>query len=313
MYTKLFILVVFALIAQYLYRNYKLSEETFESHEHYKLVSDYFIGEKVNKRKPILWMHTSTEVNARNWQSFYSRNNTKLNQPYLQITMKSIYDKCKDSFNICLIDDDSFKSLLSWNIELDDLAEPIKSHYRKLGICMILHHYGGMVVPQSLLCIKNLIELYENGMSKNNMFVVENKNNGVTHDQSPYFPDTVMMACRRKNQCMQKFIEYQEELYKDKTFQSDFIGNNSLWLNKRSDLTVVNGSLIGLKKSNGSPFTIQELLGTSDVSLPEKIYAIYVPQQEILNRPKYSWFARMSPKQILGSSFLFSKYANGSY
>jgi hypothetical protein len=45
MYTKLIILIVFALISQYLYRGYKLSNEMFESDEHYKLVSDYFIGE----------------------------------------------------------------------------------------------------------------------------------------------------------------------------------------------------------------------------------------------------------------------------
>ena len=72
MYTQLIILVVFGIIAQYLYKNYKLSEESFESHEHYKLVNQYFIGEKASRRKPILWIHTSTEVNARNWESFYS-------------------------------------------------------------------------------------------------------------------------------------------------------------------------------------------------------------------------------------------------
>lgn len=33
----------------------------FESHERHQLVSDYFIGEKMSKRKPILWMHTELQ------------------------------------------------------------------------------------------------------------------------------------------------------------------------------------------------------------------------------------------------------------
>ena len=35
--------------------------------------------------KPIIWIHMVRDINARNWLSFYSRNSTKLNQPYLFI------------------------------------------------------------------------------------------------------------------------------------------------------------------------------------------------------------------------------------
>ena len=311
-YTKLIILIVFGVISQYMYRNYKLSEELYESQEHYLLVSDYFIGEKMCKRKPVLWIHTSTELNARNWESFYSRSNKHLNQPYLQITMKSIYDKCKESFNICLIDDDVFRRLLSWNIELDDLAEPMKSHYRTLGMSMLLYHYGGMVVPQSMLCVKNLIDIYHTGLSKNNMFVLENTTRD-SHISDIYYPDTKMMSCKKKSVCMKEFIDYQEELYKDKTSQSDFIGNTRSWLKHRSDVTIVDGKYIGLKKTDGSPVLLEEILGTHHIDLPETTYGIYLPQQEILARSKYSWFARMSTDQILNSSFLFAKYALSSY
>lgn len=310
MYTELIILTLFSIIARYLYHNYRLSEEMFESHEHYLLVSDYYIGKKMSRRKPILWIHTSTEVNARNWESFCSRNNTKLNQPYLQITMKSIYDKCNDSFNICLIDDDVFRRLLSWNIDLDDLADPMKSHYRKLGMSMLLYHYGGMLVPQSLLCVKNLHDMYTNGVT-NGMFVVENINKGITHDQAPYFPDTCMMGCKKKSKLMNKFIEFQEELYKDKSGQADFIGNESLWLNK--NVTALDGSYIGIKKIDGTPVSLEELLGTSHISIPESIYGIYLPQKEILSRTKYNWFARMSPEQILNSQLMITKYILASY
>ena len=275
----------------------------FESHEHYVLVSDYFIGEKMNRRKPILWMHTSTEVNARNWESFYSRNTTKLNQPYLQITMKSVYDKCKDSFNICLIDDDVFRRLLSWNIDLEDLADPMKSHYRQLGLSMILHQYGGLLVPQSFLCTRNLLDLYQN--VSHSMFAVESINHGITCDQSPFFPSMSMMACKKKSAKMNEFIEYQEALYKDRTNQPDFIGNTSLWLQR--NVHVIDGSYVGIKKVDGTPVVIEEILGMSDLTLPS-IYGIYLPQDEILSRTKYNWFARMSVKQILKSQLTITKF-----
>ncbi len=302
MNTKWLILVIFGLIANYLYYQYKQSEETFESCEHYKLVSEYFL-EEGNKQKPILWIHTSTEINARNWESFGSRNTTKLNQPYLHMTMKSIYDKCKDSFNVCLINDDSFASLLSWNIQLDDLSDPIKTHYRKLGLCMILHEYGGILVPQSFLCRQDLKPL-----SRELNFSIETINHSV--NQKVYLPDTIFMGCKKKNKSMKQLIDYQEQLYKDKTEQCDFNGSVSAWL--QHHFKIIDGSWIGIKKIDHSPVTLQELLGTTELQLPFH-YGIYMPQEEILQRPKYSWFARMSTDQILESSFLFSKFVKDSY
>jgi len=302
MYTQFILFIVFFIIAKYIYSNYKLSEELFESNEHYQLVSDYFIGEKMNRRKPILWIHTSTEVNARNWQSFCSRNSTKLNQPYLQITMKSIYDACKDSFNICLVDDDVFRRLLSWNIDLDDLADPVKSHYRNLGMSMILHQYGGMFVPQSFLCMKNLIKMYHDGLSTNTMFVVENINR--TTDESIYVPDIHFMGCKKKSSMMQQWIDYQEKMYLDKTAQSDIIGTD--WLLQKN-ITIVDGKYIGVKKINGDPLTIDELLGTEPIDI-DLYNGILLPQEEILSRFKYAWFARMSPEQILQSTLMINKY-----
>jgi len=279
------------MISKYLYYQFKQCEDMFESNEHYNLVSEYFL-EKGRKDKPILWIHTSTEINSRNWESFMSRSSRKLNQPYLQLTMKSIYEHCKDSFNICLINDDSFSSLLSWNIDLPDLAEPMKSHYRTLGLSMILYEYGGMVVPQSFLCKKDLYPLYKP------IFFMEQRNTGIS--EHIYLPSTLFMGCKKKNPTMKRFIAYQEQLYKERTEQSDFIGNIQLWLYR--ERVGVDGKNIGIKKTDGSPVLIDELLGTSPICLPDH-YGIYIPQEEILRRPKYSWFARMSVQQLRDSNF----------
>jgi hypothetical protein len=112
---------------------------------------------------------------------------------------------------------------------------------------------------------------------------------------------------------MQQFVDYQEELYKDKTKQPDFEGNTRIWLNTQKDLTILDGKYIGLKKIDGAPVLLEELLGTEHIELPVTTYGIYLPQEEILSRSKYSWFARMSTDQILKSSLLVAKYTLASY
>jgi len=301
MYTRLILLVTIGLLSKYLYNEYQESEDMFDSYEQYNLVSDYYIGgTKMNRRKPILWIHTTTDRNNRNWMSFGSRSTTTLNQPYLQITMKSIYDKCKKSFNIVLIDDDTFRRLLSWNIDLDDLADPVKSHYRKLGLSMIIQSFGGMVVPQSLLCTKNLYDIYKTGLSKNSMFVFDTINMS-------------MMGCRRGSSTMNSFIEYQELLYKDKSGQTDFKKSAEQWLTNRKSVSHLNAKYIGLEQQDGTPITIDQWLGTSIVLVPSTIYGIYLPAEEILKRIKYSWFARMSTNQVLNSHLMIAKYMLAAY
>jgi hypothetical protein len=211
-----------------------------------------------------------------------------------------------------LIDDDIFRRLLSWNIDLEDLADPMKSHYRQLGMSMLLHSYGGMMVPQSLLCVKNLIDIYKQGLSSHTMFVVENTTRD-SHLSDTFYPDTRMMSCKKGSLCMKQLVDYQETLYKDKTNQPDFEGNVRLWLNAQQDLSIVDGKYVGLKKIDGKPVSLEELLGTEHIELPATTYGIDLPQSEILSRSKYSWFARMSTEQILKSSMLISKYTLASY
>ena len=83
------------------------------------------------------------------------------------MTIKSIINHCGDDFNICLIDDESFTKLLpSWDINVSRMAEPMKSQYRELGMARLLEIYGGLVVPNSFLCIKNLKPFYDDMISK---------------------------------------------------------------------------------------------------------------------------------------------------
>ena len=67
-----------------LYERYKIKYQPDEELSKYDLIKKYLLNGSDNLGgKPILWIHATHEINARNWGSFYSRNNIKLNQPYL--------------------------------------------------------------------------------------------------------------------------------------------------------------------------------------------------------------------------------------
>ena len=78
------------------------------------MIKKYLLNESplYGFNRPKIWIHTKYEVNARKWKSFYSRNSTDLNQPYIHLTIKTIINHCGDDFNICLIDDETFSKLI---------------------------------------------------------------------------------------------------------------------------------------------------------------------------------------------------------
>lgn len=309
-FLTIFVIIIIALVAQYIYKMYKHDEDMHESHEQYKLVSEYFVGDKTDEN-PILWIHVTNNINARNWVSFNSRNTTKLNQPYLYMTMKSIVDKCNTSFNICLIDDDAFRILIpKWNTNMNGLADPMKQHFRFLGLSKLLFHYGGLVVPPSFLCTKDLIKMYEKGITETGIFVVENINKSVTSFQSTYFPDTRFMGCKKNNEKMGSYIQFQESI-QDSTAQPDFIGQRNIWWCNQHVLrkaTLIDGKFIGIKHLDGTRVDLADLLENKELDIHVDSFGIYIPSDDILIRSKYKWFARMSQDQILGSNMSIVKY-----
>ena len=124
-YLNVLMSIIILYFANLLYNQYKIHEKWNDDVEHYNIVKQFLIDDNTNaihkyhkNKKPVMWIHLDYKVNARRMAEFYSRNSTKLNQPYLYLTLKSIISKCGEHFNIALIDDTSFKYLLpSFNID----------------------------------------------------------------------------------------------------------------------------------------------------------------------------------------------------
>jgi hypothetical protein len=269
--------------------------------------------------KPKLWIHTKYEYNARKWQSFGSRSSTDLNQPYLHLTIRSIINQCGQSFHVCLIDDDSFNQLIpEWNIEVKKLADPFKQHYRDLAMAQLLYIYGGIVVPNSFVCFKDLSPFYQMAMEKNSPFVCEMPNvypNIISDTKWQNFTSsTCFMGAPKRHPIMSEYVKYLKQQNQTSHFSSDaeFFGYSSKWWNiqvYQNNVLLLDGLQIGVKEKNGKAIKVEELMEERKLDLcSSKTYGVYIPSEEILKRVKYQWFSVMSSQELLQTNMVVTKY-----
>jgi hypothetical protein len=312
--------VAVTLALGYIYNLHKKREQEKDTQNSYGLVRSYLLNGEVGhglerSKKPILWIHSTYDINARSWQSFMSRNTEDLNQPYLYLCIKSIIETCGTDFNICLIDDDSFAKLLpGFSLQLHMTADPIRSKLRQLAMAKLLHRYGGVLVPSSFICFQNLLTTFQKltQESKGGMFVGELLDRQSTSQQVNFFPSTKFMGCIKESSCMAKFINYLETLNStDFVQESDFLGAVNRWCYERSlqgDICLLTSAEVGAQDNVGKQVTIDRLLGSTFLHLNGNVKGLYVPADEILKRTKYQWFARLSAQQVLASDTVIGKY-----
>lgn len=275
------------------------------------LITDADALTGIVQTKPILWIPIHYEYNTRNWDSFGSRSSYDLNQPYVYLTVKSIIHHCRDSFHICLVDDNSFVRLMpEWKYAGARLSNPVADHVRRLGVTRLLHMYGGMTVPPSFLCLRDLIEMYTNGTADaKSMFIAENRNRSVTFSTREYIADPQFMGAPPGNTEMGALAVFMEKLTdSDKTARADFMGDVSEWCADNQRIIKVDAALIGVRDKSGRLIMIEDLLSNNYLSLTTHAYGVYIPAADVLYRSKYSWFARLSGRQVLESNTIVGKY-----
>jgi hypothetical protein len=359
---KYLLLLGIILIASYIGKKYTNYLENGDLQNDHKLIQQYLLNESplYGQNKPKLWIHTKYELNARKWKSFQSRSSTDLNQPYIQLTIKSIVLHCGESFNVCLIDDDSFSKLIpSWSINMQEIAEPKKTQYREYGLAQLLYHYGGLIVPNTFVCRRNLNQMYVEGTQHNLPFICENTNrfanstagtssynsaiggtpeyisgvsgllenakhnlelqrNNTTLKQERqrllYTPYTGFMGAKKNDGCILEMVEYLKIRLTNPHFSSEneFLGDYSQWcLTKiiEGKMNIIDGEMIGIKTvADKKPILIENLLEEDFLDIHPTSYGVYIPEDEILRRTKYQWFAVMTGEEILKSRMIISKY-----
>lgn len=317
-------IIGFSVICAASYFANKVKDSLSNQGDEYELIKKYLLNDSplYGYNKPKMWVHTKYEINSRKWKSFYSRNSVDLNQPYIHLTIKTLINHCGDDFNICLIDDDTFSKLIpNWSIDLKTVAEPMRSHIREVGLMELVYYYGGMVVPNSFLCTRNLKELYESGVYENKMFVCERLNRHLNNSQRQanmlFTPDSYFCGAVKNCEIVKEYVKYLKAKNNSPHFsnESDFTGESNEWLISKIDagqIQLVNGEMIGIKKRNRKPVLVDDLMEENYLDLPTNVYGIYIPEDELLRRNKYNWFVTMESEQIFESSIILAKYLKAS-
>jgi len=311
-YIILFVIIISLGI---LYQKYLEKQSNMIEYDNYSEIKKYLLKDKTldKSKKPILWIYIPHEYNSRNWLSFGSRSSNELNQPYLYLTVKTIIKNCDESFKIVLIDDGSFEKLIpNWNINMSLLADPIKGYVRQLAMAKLIYTYGGLNVPISFLCFRDLISLYNKGTNDDTMFVCENYDTNITSTNKLFYPDANFMGAKKENDTLKEFINFMEQtISNDFTAQTKFLGEFDEWTNKKitkGKMRLIRGTDVGIRTIDDEPVTVETLLGDDYIHFYGKMYGIWIPSQTILKRRHYEWFARMSPEQIIDSQFILAKY-----
>lgn len=326
-YSQYIYSLLVSLVLGFLYNRYKHMEDVDDEKASYAMVQQYLINtdehadmrekEKDNpltkNKKPILWIHMKYDVNARWWSSFYSRNSTDLNQPYLYLTIKSIIDQCGKDFHVCLIDDESFGKLMpEWSINVSLIADPIKSKMRELALAKLLYKYGGFLVPPSFICFQDLAPLYNYYTARHSMFVAEMLNKTTSSSQHLYLPNTTFMGATKNSPTMLEYIATLEKIIsQDFVDESTIVGTTGKWCYEKSlrgEVGIIPADKIGIKDADGTAIALDRLIQNTFVHLSGNVVGLYIPAEDIINRTAYNWFARLSAKQVLESDTTIGKY-----
>jgi hypothetical protein len=306
------------LMATFVGTSFKQRFSEKEQKDEYHMVKEYLLNPNVlyGKNRPKIWIHSQYEVNARKWASFMSRTSTDLNQPYLYLTVQSIIQHNGDDFHICLIDDESFAKLIpSWTIDLSTVPEPMRSRYRENAMLQLLYIYGGMVVPNSFLCLQSLHGLYLQGIAHKTPFMAERIARIPNAPQSkPFLPDVYFMGATKEDPMLEKLIGLYQSLEEKQHFQSETEFNYTVgqWCKYEVDagnIQVVDGTLIGIKTSIGKPVLLEDLMSEDylDIEL-SVLQGVYIPSKELLRRPKYQYFSILPVEEVLKTNSVLTKY-----
>jgi hypothetical protein len=327
MYLIIILIVILALRQKVNLSDTKQSEETNKL-----LISTYVLNttnifKLHNNTKPNIWLYIPHDKNARKWENFGSRTSYDLNQPYINLTILSIIKKCNKDFNITIIDDTSIDLLLpNWKIDLNLISGNLKDNARKLAMAQIIYLYGGINVPISFLCMKNLSQIFNlnnnfdilntNAGDSNKLIMCEKIDNTVVATQEivntgPML-DVTFYGAKPTNP---QLLEYINLLQLQISHMNQTIGafNNDeyKWLNanmKNGKIQVIPLAMIGVTDKNDKKLSVDRLLSQTHITFNPEYVGIYIPMNDILKYSKYSWFSRMSETQVLESNTIIGKY-----
>ncbi|ADX06122.1 hypothetical protein 162285218 [Organic Lake phycodnavirus 1] len=262
-------------------------------------LNDYFfkdIQHLKHSPKRKLWIHLPHEKNSRNWRQI--RGSYDMNLDYIALCVKSIIDYCGQYYDIILLDDSNFATLLGDEVDYQKLSGELLETYRKHSLLNLLYTYGGVVLPCSMYMRKSIVSLDK----LNTFYVCELPNQGLNSTLETYVYSTAIMGSNANNPILGSAIN---SFSKDLTNETQFFTKSYL---KKMDIPVLNGNMYGVTTSDNKPIYLEDLMENKDIELDPTHVGLYIPHDELMRRHKYNYYAHLNAEQVLETNIFISKY-----
>jgi hypothetical protein len=266
-------------------------------------IDEYFYSDEyiLTSKRRKLWIHVPYEKNSRNWINFGSRTSYEINCSYMILCIKSIIDKCGDTYDIIIIDDSNFNDLLDIDIDLLKLSGALKEKYRELCLLQILYTYGGIIIPPTLFLRKSIKKID----NPNIWYVVEINNTSTVSLMNTQL-STIFTGSSPINPQLKKYIDYYSN-----DIKNDF-GEQSLYFNinyiRKNNISYIDGKIFGVKNKYNKIISLEELMENKPIELCSQNIGLYIPHNELLKRHKYNWYCALSFEDVLKSNVFISHY-----
>ena len=303
MYIYFFIILILFFFLTYKYYNSLYEKDKITFRGEIIEIDTYFYSDaylKASKNRKI-WIHIPFEKNSRKWTNFGSRSSTDLNLAYMTLCIKSIIDNCGEYYDIFIIDDTNFNSLLHSDIDMLKLSGSLLEKYRELCLLQILYEYGGIIIPPSLFMTKSIKTVDD----PNKWFVTEISNqNNVSYTKT--YPSILFMGANKHNDELIKYITYYSENIKN-DFGEESLHFSSNYM-KNNKIHYLDGKIIGIKDYSDKLILLEDLMENKDIHLSPNHIGVFIPHAELIKRTKYNWFCALNAKEVLNCEIFISKY-----
>ena len=165
--------------------------------------------------------------------------------------------------------------------------------------------------------MKNLSQFYKTAISEDKPFVCERINNSVNlmkqKQRYTFLPDTYIMGAPKNDDTIKELIVYLKKRNQTPHFSSDrdFLGDTAQWCMDAvgaQRMNLVGGEYVGVKTTKRQAILLDNLMEEEYLDLSKSCVGIYIPEEELLSRKKYQWFAVLPTEDLMKTNASITRY-----
>jgi hypothetical protein len=292
---KYLVVFLFVLLSGFLYHRYIQ-----------KIKSNITVIEKLDEdKRPKLWFYTDIP--------FTSDKQCELPM-CLQLSIKSIYSHCGNSFNIINLHPDNINSYLpDMPIHIGPHSQTDKIQQKQIMISMIMYRYGGLWVPPNIIVLKNLLPITDKLANKE--IVLFGCTDEYLRCSDKNLPNFEIVASRpyiKLWHTLGNQIIDNNKSFLNSSFEYLNLGRKLLWencQNKYDIIHIFDSQYDGTRDYNKKLITNEELFSTNNILLQneEKCMFVLYNYNNIYKSIKYNWFINLDAAEIMTGDLWISK------